>query len=807
MRRSRGVQLVIALFFVLATFELFYGVGNSDSKHATDQMEHKPAGLRRRVTPTAATPVDSTRPLSLLSNLRAVAEQKAALRSPAENVMFEALAPLLLPRTQTMDHNGDFVLRAQPVNLSLVHSEIRWSDVVDFDDTVRNQTGGGKTEFDLSLYRNKLAYFQNYITRLPNYNPNRISKNQLISAEKINKGWRLWWGNSTDMANWSPPVNTSILSTQVLTENAPQLSSHTKPFHSIRLSSSSKSLPSLIPSSSSISCAFLDYDIPLRYCATKNIGVNVSLLRQHLSSQNVYPPFGTFVGLVGETWNEDAWFGGRIMGNGAARWLFDGLDVSTSSKISLECDAWIDTPLLMVSRWDTGNPYQAHQDYMNTFAVFAALNLSTATIQPILLDHKTPAGPFASAWSHIFTTSGHFITLQDILAVIPNDIKTICLAESVWNVHGGISPMARYGSVEWYTPPEPQFNPRPKAPTTPPPPTPAAPLFLAFRAFMQSAFRRAVLGTVDVSHEEALDHRGPRGLPVPKDLAFLEELAGGEFKQEGAPITVTYAYRRGGNREVNRRGVLWEGTRFGWPKEGIFNVNENHSVEENLSDAGVDVEAAAIKAAKVIKNAMGKLEDDQKELSHEEDTKKEKKGKERKGKEKHEKEKVHKKEKHKKEKKPHQKDENEELHQPRDNEKNGYDKYAVQDEAVPKIQRRDGEILKVVDSVVNNTEVRSEPKIERTRRNRNWWNPFASSDPPVPAGMYAQFRAVDFSELTWEEQVGIAQGTDFFIGPHGALEHIYGFVNTMSAHIPHIVLVKIDDKVEQILDKLYDAAE
>ncbi|KAJ3287624.1 hypothetical protein HDU79_005544 [Rhizoclosmatium sp. JEL0117] len=766
-----------------------------------------------------------------------------------------------------MDHNGDFVLRARPVNLSLVHSEIRWSDVVDFDDAVRNQTGGGKTEFDRSLYRNKLAYFQNYITRLPNYNPNRISKNQLISAEKINKGWRLWWGDSTDMENWSPPVNTSITDTQIITMDSPYLSSSTKPFHSIRLPSSSKSLPPLIPSSSSISCAFLDPDVPLRYCATKNIGVNVTLLKQHLSSKKTFPPFGSFVGLVGDTWNEDAWFGGRIMGNGAARWLFDGLDVSTSSKISLECDAWIDTPLLMVSRWDTGNPYQAHQDYMNTFAVYAALNLSTATIQPILLDHKTPAGPFASAWSHIFTTSGHFITLQDILAIIPNDSKTICFAESIWTVHGGISPMARYGSVEWYTPLEPQFNPRIRAPSTLPPPTPEAPLFLAFRAFMQSAFRRAVLGIVDGSHEEALDHQGPRGLPVPKNLAFLEELAGDEFKQEGAPITVTYAYRRGGNRDVNRRGVLWEGTRFGWPKEGIFYVDEKNSV----SDAGVDVEAA-IKA---------NVNDGQKKLSYEEDKKKE-----RKEKEKHEKKKVHKEEKHKKERKPHQKDKNEELQQPRENDNNGYNKYAVQNEAVPKIQKRDGEILKVA---VDNAEQRSEPKVvtpstskqqlpseqmqlkmvarrimnedelvsrlrkkveswmpkkERNRRSRTWRNPFASPEPLIPAGTYAQFRAVDFSTLTWEEQVGIAQGTDFFIGPHGAvfahllylrrrpvagvlelkpkerssgnsqfhnlakkLDHIYGFVNTMSPHIPHVVLFKIDDKVEQILDKLYDAAE
>ncbi|KAJ3114996.1 hypothetical protein HDU96_001347 [Phlyctochytrium bullatum] len=145
--------------------------------------------------------------------------------------------------------------------------------------------------------------------------------------------------------------------------------------------------------------------------------------------------------------NEPAWFGGNMFGKGAADYLFAGTHIqSPTSRTTPRCTAWIETPLFFISRWDTTNPYQAHQDLLNTFRVFAALGISADAVQPVLLDTRGRDGPFAAAYASVFGGSRRLMGVKDLAGLVAGvDDGHLCLRTAVWGVHGGISPLARNG--------------------------------------------------------------------------------------------------------------------------------------------------------------------------------------------------------------------------------------------------------------------------------------------------------------------------------------------------------------------------
>ena len=98
----------------------------------------------------------------------------------------------------------------------------------------------------------------------------------------------------------------------------------------------------------------------------------------------------------------------------------------------------------MVSRWDTTNPFQAHHDMLNTFQVYASLNLDPNSIQVVLLDTRYPDGPFNLAWSRIFLGGKRVVDIRELLrfAARGSPSKTICIRKAIWGVHGGISPLS-----------------------------------------------------------------------------------------------------------------------------------------------------------------------------------------------------------------------------------------------------------------------------------------------------------------------------------------------------------------------------
>ncbi|KAI9345024.1 hypothetical protein BDR26DRAFT_917119 [Obelidium mucronatum] len=860
MRRSRGLLLLL-LVSVLVLLVLVVSRRSGDVNDKVEgAVEDK---VKVNVNVAADVKVDARRPLALLLAARGreteVAETDADAAA-ARALLAAAVAEVVLPLTKAMDHRGDYVLRARADSLDMCGEHARpidWAAVSDLEDAaVRNET---------ITYSSKLNYFQNYISRLPKYNPNKLFEPHLRDAEKINGGWRLWWGNQEDMRNWTPRVIAES-KTKVLPpfDSVPPTSSAkdaiTTPKHIIRVPKPGTTLSPITPSqnSSQISCSFLDHDIPLRYCKAENIAFQLpddipSFL--NLLNENQIPEFGTLKATCSNL-DEENWFKGRIMGNGAARWFFDALQIDTpttsNDSAQINCDAWVDTPLFMISRWDTGNPYQAHQDFFNAFSVYAALNLSVDSIQPIFLDPKTPNGPFFNAWTHVFSTSQRFITLSDLISAVTESTqsnnnnksnnngnkksKTICIKESVWNVHGGVSPLARYGAAEWMKAPRP-LNQRQNAAqaarlssTSPSTSSslslsvlPKAPLFLAFRAFMLSGFRRSVLGILDETYERVLDPLEGRGLPVPRHVAFPEEDSGGgggagaaptgEHGFDGQqqswrsrrqrPITVTYAVRKGGNRAVNERGVLWESTKFGWPLPGgVVEVDEEgKEVGHSSSGSGSDStdSSGGSNNPTTTPTQLGGERDTVESFSAAP------------------------------------------LQQP-----------PTASKKVSRTLRNEQELIHRLQKKVENWMPKAERE-QQAKKRWNWWNLFFFQDPhhhpssqlkassssseTVP---YARFRAVDFSTLTFEEQVAVSQGTDFFIGPHGAvfaqliylrrrpvaavlelkprersvgnsqfgnlakkLEHMYDFVNLLvSDHVPANVLVQIEKKVEAMLDNL-----
>ncbi|KAJ3115694.1 hypothetical protein HDU96_000173, partial [Phlyctochytrium bullatum] len=259
----------------------------------------------------------------------------------------------------------------------------------------------------------------------------------------------------------------------------------------------------------------------------------------------VDPPLGAVVASCGL--DEEKWFGGNMFGKGAAGWLFAGTHVqdpndASNASAPVRCAAWIDTPLFFVSRWDTTNPYQAHQDLLNAFRVYAALGLSADAVQPVLLDTRVRDGPFVAAWASVFGGGRRVLDVVELVgAAGGTEGARVCLRTAVWGVHGGISPLARNGGWAENAGVE-------------------SPLVRGFAAFVLDRVRQRVLGDKagasvlvgelerreDVNATEAREEKPsvpltPRTpLPVPEELRIPEDNEGPVPRV----IKVTYAIRR-----------------------------------------------------------------------------------------------------------------------------------------------------------------------------------------------------------------------------------------------------------------------
>ncbi|KAJ3306201.1 hypothetical protein HDU76_004880 [Blyttiomyces sp. JEL0837] len=230
--------------------------------------------------------------------------------------------------------------------------------------------------------------------------------------------------------------------------------------------------------SATIECKILDASTSKTVCQTFNVAIaldKIPLLDGKETGLNKFPTAGDGVLKGSCSMDEEWWFKSKVMGTGAIEWLRRGIDVSSSQ---VTCDAWVVNPVYMVSRWDTTNPYQAHQDFLNTFLGYATLNLSASDTQIMFLDTRLTDGPYISAWSSVFSSSFQIPSIPDLASLpgLSNTTQHVCFKRIVWGLHGGISPLA--------------MNARAKGGCQ------GSPLLLAFRRFMLDRLRRRVLGGV-----------------------------------------------------------------------------------------------------------------------------------------------------------------------------------------------------------------------------------------------------------------------------------------------------------------------
>ncbi|KAI8614824.1 hypothetical protein BC830DRAFT_1125608 [Chytriomyces sp. MP71] len=312
---------------------------------------------------------------------------------------------------------------------------------------------------------------------------------------------------------------------------------------------------------SSIHCGVIDRQIPHRYCDTRNIALrldDVPDVSERHKGLDLLPSFGALEARC--SLNEWDWFS-RGFGGGAAGWMYNGMNIVDDAHFTeTQCDAWIETPVFFISRWDTTNPYQFHQDALNTFLVYSLLNLQPDSIQPVLLDSRDRDGPFTLAWSHIFASSHRLLDLRQLRRAVQEALpatgkrargerggRTVCFRRGVWGVHGGVSALSRGGTrrdVECES----------------------VPVLRAFREFMVARIRISVLG-------EAGAGQLWRSLPVMQESMRLDveqrvaELEAGllsEGSEDGDQaktrvvwemkarvITVTYAIRSGSSAGVS----------------------------------------------------------------------------------------------------------------------------------------------------------------------------------------------------------------------------------------------------------------
>ncbi|KAJ3213893.1 hypothetical protein HDU67_002347 [Dinochytrium kinnereticum] len=232
----------------------------------------------------------------------------------------------------------------------------------------------------------------------------------------------------------------------------------------IRLTPSSSVIPA---NTSTLTCTTIDDSTPLVTCDARMMAIDLSRVLEWTESHA--PPGGLLNFTCGL--DEGRWFQGLVGGKGGPRvevgkvgvlgWSLEG-GVGWGRRASefleqdqeIRCDAWIDETLYFVKslfRWDTTNPYQAHQDFLNAFTSYASVRppLFPNTTHPILLDTH-PDGPYIKAWSHIFSHTKMLYTLHDLadrIQTLTGKIDaTVCIKRGVWGAHGGVSPLSLQGS-------------------------------------------------------------------------------------------------------------------------------------------------------------------------------------------------------------------------------------------------------------------------------------------------------------------------------------------------------------------------
>ncbi|KAG2181116.1 hypothetical protein INT43_008698 [Umbelopsis isabellina] len=214
---------------------------------------------------------------------------------------------------------------------------------------------------------------------------------------------------------------------------------------------------SIKPAEFAMMCSTVHLDIPENLCNTRNLLLNVEKLPQTPLNDtlDMFLSPGSLTAncqLKSFVHNVDQW------GFGAVRWLQSGLanETVTVNQVhhNTTCDAWVESDLYMVSRYDTGNVYHIHQDLLQAFIGLAALDMNVETTDLVFLDSDDRGIAAArSLWNNLFVGKPHnrpAKPIQNIRQVIhdvqrrtSSPVKNVCFQSATFGFHAGVTLFSR----------------------------------------------------------------------------------------------------------------------------------------------------------------------------------------------------------------------------------------------------------------------------------------------------------------------------------------------------------------------------
>ena len=120
----------------------------------------------------------------------------------------------------------------------------------------------------------------------------------------------------------------------------------------------------------------------------------------------------------------------------------------------LQCDEWVNHPVLLIQRDTFANFFHGSEDMVNAFLSLAILKWSQEHLQIYLTD-LYPNGPFISIWNKVFAKSGlRLMTAWDLKSKYDSKVTNgkkskVCFKNLATNIYGPASPIT---VASWNTP-------------------------------------------------------------------------------------------------------------------------------------------------------------------------------------------------------------------------------------------------------------------------------------------------------------------------------------------------------------------
>ena len=132
-----------------------------------------------------------------------------------------------------------------------------------------------------------------------------------------------------------------------------------------------------------------------------------------------------------------------------AEWTTKAMETVPPDR-AVECDEWVEHPVLVVQRDTFANFFHDSEDFVNVFLSLAILRWNIGDTQIYLTD-LYPQGPFWEMWSKVFSSPKHqTLTAWDLRNIHGKDTnRRVCFKKLAINIYGPAAPIT---VASWNTP-------------------------------------------------------------------------------------------------------------------------------------------------------------------------------------------------------------------------------------------------------------------------------------------------------------------------------------------------------------------